>query len=168
MAEVGILPLDQRGVELIEGEILDVSPQNHPHGRVTTLVTGLLVRGFGDAYHVRVQLPLVVDDYSEPEPDFAVVTHEQLERGLPHPSQAVLLLEVADTSLAYDRVTKGRLYSRAGIEDYWILNLRDQQVELYREPGPEGYRQHIVRRRGETVTPLARPDLSWTVEQLLG
>ncbi|MBT9584831.1 Uma2 family endonuclease [bacterium] len=141
MLESGILTEDSR-VELIEGEILALAAQNRPHAYCTTKLTRILLTRFGDGYHVRVQLPIILDNYTEPEPDFAVVTEQQLVESTEHPTQAVLLVEVADSSLAFDRIKKGGLYGRAGFPEYWVVNLRERCLIVHTQPGPNGY-QHI-------------------------
>jgi Uma2 family endonuclease len=109
-------------VELIEGGIVQMSPHGLPHGFAVAIGPGELERAFGPGYHVRVQLPLSLGDASDPEPDFAVLagTARQSVRSDSHPTSALSVVEVADSSLAYDRETKGSLYARAAIPEYWI------------------------------------------------
>jgi len=140
MLEVGILTEDSR-VELIEGEILALAAQNRRHAYATTKLNRLLMNGYGDGYHVRVQLPIQIDDYSEPEPDFAVVSDAQLEASGEHPCEAILLVEVADTSLAFDRIKKARLYGRAGFPEYWVANLREGTLIVHTQPTESGYQK---------------------------
>jgi len=142
MLEAGILTEDSR-VELIEGEILALAAQNKRHAYCTTRLNRILVNRFGEGYHVRVQLPIIVDEYSEPEPDFAVVTEEQLVKSPEHPTQAVLLVEVSDTSLAFDRIKKARLYARAEFPEYWVVNLRERSLIVHTHPGANGY-EHVA------------------------
>lgn len=142
MLEAGILTEHSR-VELIEGEILALAAQNKKRAYCITRLTRLLLSRYGDGFHVRVQLPIVVDNYSEPEPDFSVVTDAQLHSEDEHPSQAVLLVEVADSSLAFDRIKKARLYGRAGFGEYWVVNLRERSLIVHTLPGESGF-QNVV------------------------
>lgn len=95
-----------------------------------------LRKAFGEGTHVRIQLPLALDPSSEPEPDVTVVRGSPRDYRDAHPSAALLVVEVADTTLSHDRDQKGSLYARAGVADYWIVNLVDQVLEVYRDPGP--------------------------------
>jgi len=156
MAETGILgPGDH--VELIEGEIVNkVSPQNTPHAQAIRLLTKALITSFGPEFDFGIQLPMSIEGDSDPEPD-AVVTRFGGRRFLdqhPTPADVVLAVEIADSSLGFDRGRKARLYSRAGVQDYWIVNLVDRQIEVMTNPIDEhGYRTTIVYRAGETIQP---------------
>ncbi len=160
-------------VELIDGEIIEMSPHGNPHAVGIGLAQCVLSRVFGDDHWVRVQLPLRVGPQSEPEPDAAVV------QGTPrdytdHPTSALLVVEVADATLSYDTKRKTGLYASAGITDYWVVNLVDMCLEVYRQPVPDastpfGHSYAEVKRLGgsERVTPLARPQLHILVSDLL-
>jgi Uma2 family endonuclease len=162
-------------VELIEGEIVpkpDFSKPGHASG-ITALYQEL-VAVFASGHVVRCQMPLGVEPDSEPEPDIAVVTGIWRDYVKAHPTTAVLIVEVADSSLAYDRTYKASLYAKAGIQEYWILNLADRLLELFREPaaaqdGAFGYGyQSVVRYTdSERVAPLAAQDSSVAVADLL-
>jgi Uma2 family endonuclease len=133
MGELGFFH-DQR-VELIDGEILEMAPQGSAHFACVCLCADAMRNLFGADHVVRVQGPLRVDDESEPEPDIAVVAGSPRDFvGKPHPSGAPLVIEVSDTSLDFDRGEKASLYARAGVADYWIVNLIDRCVEVYRDP----------------------------------
>ena len=117
---------------------------------------------FGSGWEVRAQAPLALDDESEPEPDVAVVPGSFRDYVLRHPSQPVLLVEVSDSSLALDRHHKGSLYARAGVADYWIVNLVEGVLEVFRDAGPDAlapfgwrYRGVTVLGREASVSPLA-------------
>jgi Uma2 family endonuclease len=166
MLDAGILSEGER-VELIEGELLALAPHNPPHSDSVQNTNGILVRAFGPDCFVRVQLPLELDDRSEPEPDFAVVCRDT-PRGKRHPRTALLVIEVANTSLRFDRVRKAKLYARAGIADYWILNVADCQLEVRRSPGPGGYAEPIILQPDDYVEPLALPGTRLLVRELLG
>ena len=136
-------------VELIEGEVVYLSPQNYEHASTIGRMTGLLVRAFGDTHVVRVQLPLDLGSLSQPEPDFALVLTQDNERCRPHPSHPDLVIEVSDSSLSFDRGEKASVYAKAGIPEMWIVNLGAGQREILRDPGPDpslalGYRYHSL------------------------
>lgn len=166
MIEAGIFRPDER-VELIEGEIVEMSPQDPAHSVGIRLAEEALRRAFPSGFDVRTQLPLALDD-SEPEPDVAVVLGSIRDYLASHPATAVLVVEVADSSLDFDRRRKGRMYARHGIPEYWIVNLLDRVVEVYREPRPEGS-YSVVRRftEADSLTPLKSPDLRIPVSTLL-
>jgi len=172
MGDAGIFAPDER-VELIEGEIIKVSPQNPPHARLISRLTTRLVKLFGDTHEIRVQLPLTLGMASEPEPDFSLVRLENAEGPYRHPDVADLVIEIADSSLRFDRRRKASLYAKFGLPDYWILNTRHQRVEVHRAPTerPESaygwdYSHLTVMARGQTVSPLRWPEVSFTVEEL--
>jgi len=112
-------------------------------------------------------MPLALGDDSEPEPDVAVVAGSPRDYRDAHPTTAALIVEVADASVAYDRKRKAPLYARAGIPEFWLLVLSEEKLEVYRDPSPLGYRSRRVLGRGDTVSPLARPDVALTVDDLL-
>ena len=124
-------------IELIGGELLVAEPQGAPHYTSIQKTTRVLERAFGPSWNVRTQGPMGLDEESEPEPDVAVVTGEPEDYGRAHPSRADLVVEVSESSLAYDRGHKGSVYARAGILDYWIVNLVDRNLEVYRDPAPD-------------------------------
>lgn len=172
MGEAGVFAPDER-VELIEGEIIPVPPQNPPHASRISRLTTLFVRHFGDTHEIRVQLPLTLNPYSEPEPDFALVA---LDRpAARHPDGADLVLEIADSSLPFDRNEKASLYAKSGIADYWILSLKKQRLEVRRDPveNPEtaygwGYQSLTVLGPDAGVSPLFAPEATFQVAALLG
>jgi Uma2 family endonuclease len=138
-------PLIERGilgpedhVELIGGEVVLMTPQKGRHATAVGFGQDVLLRIIGDGFHLRVQLPLALSDDSEPEPELAVIVGRR--RDYPpdlHPSSAILVVEVSDSSLAFDRTRKGGLYARSGIPEYWILNLQLRSLEVYRDPAPD-------------------------------
>ncbi|WP_397546178.1 Uma2 family endonuclease [Rhodothermus marinus] len=168
LAEVGLVDPDAR-LELIDGEILQkMSPQSSRHATAVLLVAEALRSVFASpAYTVRVQLPLALGPYSEPEPDVAVVEGTPRRYREAHPSTAVLVVEVADASLAFDRTRKASLYARAGIPEYWIVNLLDGVLEVHRQPEGDTYQQRMVLPSQERVQPLARPEVEIAVAELL-
>ena len=168
LAEIGFFQGER--VELIEGEIVKMSPISPLHGEVLTLLAERLWQLFGEGYRVRVQLPLSLGD-SEPEPDIAVVPGKAGDYVHAHPTTALLVVEVAQTSLEYDREVKAPLYARAGIPEYWIVNLDGQCIEVYRDPAPIGegfgYRSRRIYMKGEQIAPLQKPEGSVNVDELL-
>ena len=173
MIDAGVLTPEDH-VELIDGEIVTVTPRQSRHATAVRLAETALRQAFGEHVDVRTQLPLALDAASEPEPDVAVVSGSPRDYRDAHPSTALLVVEVADTSLLFDRTTKASLYARAGIADYWLLNLVDQIVEVHRTPqrsadAPPTSRYASVERYGprDRVAPLARPDRFIAVEDLL-
>jgi Uma2 family endonuclease len=159
-------------VELIEGEIMVLSPQNWPHTLTVARVGRALERILGAGFWVRMQFPLNLGT-TDPEPDVSVVAG-RLEDYSDHPTTAALIVEVSDSSLAYDRSRKASLYARAGIQDYWIVNLVNNQVEVRRDPQSDpsqpyghGYASLTVLVPPAVVTPLAAPQVSLAVADLL-
>lgn len=173
MIDAGIFNPDERA-ELIGGEIIAVAPQKSLHATAVSLAHGTLERAFGPEYHVRVQLPLALDPDSEPEPDVAVVPGSPRDYLHAHPSRSPLVVEAADTTLALDRHVKGSLYARGGLADYWIVNLVERVLEVYRDPAPDpaapyGWAYRTVDRLGPeaVVQPLAAPGTHIAVADLL-
>lgn len=174
MGEAGVFAVHER-VELIEGEIVPMSPQDPPHASTTQRLTTLWVMAFGKTHGVRVQLPLTLGRYSEPEPDFALVPlalDGTFER---HPTSADLVVELAHTTLAFDRSEKASLYAKAGISEYWIVNLAKNRLEVRQQPitsdeRPYGwdYGSLQILAPGQTVAPLFAPETSFAVKELVG
>jgi Uma2 family endonuclease len=133
VAETGVFGPDER-LELIEGEIFRMPAMNGPHATASTLTESALREVFAAGYVVRVQKPLAVSDESEPEPDVAVVRGSVRDYARLHPSTAVLVAEAANSSLRFDRTRKEPLYARAGIPEYWILNLIERVLEVCHDP----------------------------------
>ncbi len=154
MIEAGILNEDDR-VELIDGEIIEMSPQQSPHATGVTLVADELRLAYSRDYTVRTQLPLALDPDSEPEPDVAVVVGKPRDYLKAHPTTAILVVKVADTSLSKDRTEKVQLYARHGIPEYWIQNVVDDCLEVYRDHDPAGETNQtkLTLHRGDTITP---------------
>ncbi len=152
LAEAGFLSEDDH-VELINGEIIRMSPQNTPHAVAVRLVRQVLQHVFpDDTYMVDEQLPLALAPDSEPEPDVSVIEGHPRDFLDDHPSSAVLVVEVANASLQFDRTRKRPLYARHGLSEYWIVNLTDRQLEVHRAPTGESYAEGGVFEEGETVS----------------
>lgn len=161
-------------VELIRGEVFEMSPINIAHASGVGLVSDALTLVFAIGFHVNVQQPFTVPSAalgSEPQPDVAVIPGTR-RACLAHPSVAALLVEVSDTTLFYDTTTKAELYATAGITDYWVLDVTGKQLHVFRdpEPIPDGgfaYRTHLTLNPGETVSPVAAPGATVAVADLL-
>jgi Uma2 family endonuclease len=162
----GVFGPDDR-VELLEGEIIEMTPEKSRHAATVDLVLEALRRAFGASHTIRVQHPLAVSGTSEPQPDLAVVPGSARDYMDQHPVSAALVVEVSDTSLDYDRTKKALVYAQAGIADYWIVNLVEGVVEVHREPGAEGYGTTERLESGETVSPLAASGAAIAVGDLL-
>ena len=169
MAHAGILHEDDR-VELIEGEILEMAPISSWHAGCVTWLNHLLFKRIGTRVIISVQNPIHLSDYSEPQPDIALL-HRRTDfyaSAHPRPEDVLLVMEVADTRVDYDQQIKAPLYARAGIREYWLVDLVGQSIEVYRRPSPEGYRQVRTVRRGERLAPEALTDLELSVDEILG
>lgn len=172
MAEVGLF--NGRRVMLIEGEVYTMSPMNEPHARGVVYALNALQAAFGDQFTVRPQLPLELGQASDPEPDLAVVAGPYKSQPRTHPATAVLIVEVADSSLAYDTGDKANLYAAAGITDYWVVDLNHSRLVVFRDPRPDAtaphghsYYEMIYRAPGDTIAPLAAPTRPVAVVDLL-
>lgn len=151
-------------IELLGGQLIVAEPQGSGHFAAVRAAEEALRAAFGPGWEVRGQGPLAVDEESEPEPDVAVVPGSFRDYVGGHPSRAVLVIEVSESSLAFDRDHKGSLYARAGLADYWIVNLLERVLEVYREPARDSgaafgwrYRSVVVLGRDASVFPLASP-----------
>jgi Uma2 family endonuclease len=156
-------------VELLEGVIVAEPPQDPRHASVTTRVNDTLRRLLGDAAVVRVQMPLTLGPYSAPEPDVAVVEGPVSRYDDAHPQSALLVVEVAGASLPKDRLSKSRIYAVAGIPDYWLINLRDECVEVFTTPDliARCYSRSTVAARGDRLELSSFPGLVVEVDDLL-
>lgn len=166
MTEIGLFSPEAR-LELIEGEILEMAAHTSYHAAALTLMQQALVQIFHPGYHIRVQLPLALTDDSEPEPDLAVISGSPTEYWEEHPHTALLIVEVAYSSLDYDQERKRPLYARAFIPEYWILNLNERRLEVYREPENGDYTTHATFSENDVIAPQAYPEQKITVADFL-
>ena len=159
MASAGILPEDSR-VELINGEIIDMAPIGSRHAAAVKQLTRILSRAVGDTAIVSVQDPVHLDDHTEPQPDLALLRPREDFYKTAHPrgQDVLLVIEVADASLRYDREIKIPLYARHGIPEVWLVDLLNNQLNLFRDSGPEGYRQEQQATDLERLHPLQMPE----------
>jgi Uma2 family endonuclease len=162
MAELGFFPQGAR-IELLNGEIVEMSPINSKHASMVDRLAELLVLQLHGRALIKVQNPIALDELSEPEPDLAIVRRRDdfYKNAHPSPQDILFLIEVSDTSLAKDRQVKLPLYAAAGVAETWIVDLEGEQVEVYTEPGPDGYARTRAYRKGEKIAVLG---LEWSVE----
>jgi Uma2 family endonuclease len=173
LVDIGVVREDEP-VELLGGQMIVAEPKGSRHSTAVGLTADALRAAFGVGWVVRVHDPVALDDESEPEPDVVVVPgHHRtyLER---HPIHPALVVEVADRSLAFDRRFKSSLYARAGVSDYWIVNVVDDVLEVHRAPAADaaaefGWRYGNIQSfgTGTSISPLCRPDVTIAVADLL-
>ncbi len=166
MGEAGILHEDDR-VELIEGELVEMTAIGTRHFVCVNGLNRLLMRSVGDEAIVSVQNPVRLNEYNEPQPDLTVIRPRDYRISLPTPEDVLLLIEVSDTTLPYDRNVKLPLYARSGIREVWIVNLPDETIERHTDPSAQGYRSLERARRGEKIVSIALPDLALAVDDVL-
>lgn len=169
MGEAGILGPDDR-VELIEGELVAMAPIGSDHAGTSNGLTRALVRLVGDRGVVAVGNPVQLDDHSEPQPDFSVLRPrpDDYRRATPRPADVLLIVEVSNSSLRYDRAVKLPLYARHGIAELWVVNLAAREVEVYRSPIGEGYESLARVGRDGVLEPELLPGAAIPVAALLG
>jgi Uma2 family endonuclease len=166
MAEAGIFDEDER-LELLEGEIVAMSPIGSPHAWCLKRLVRLFAR-LGERVILSVQDPVRLDERSTPQPDLALLRPDTSQQRHPGPPDILLVVEVASSSVAEDREIKGPLYARAGVAEFWLADLIADRLEVYRDPAPTGYRLVWVFGRGQRVSPLFAPDFMIDVDAILG
>ncbi len=168
MAETGVLKPGAR-VELLDGKIIDMLPIGPSHGGSVNRLNRLFNKEAAGRWLVSTQNPVHLDEHSEPQPDLMLLKPlaDDYTSRHPVPEDVFLLIEVADTTLAFDREQKLPLYGRAGIPEVWIVNLVARSIEVYREPHFSGYGWHRVLGSGEKASLLAFPDVAVEVTELL-
>jgi Uma2 family endonuclease len=169
MAEAGILGPEER-VELLDGEIIQMSPINPPHNSTVMRLSDWFIPRLHGRAIVSVQGSFRLTPFSEPEPDIAVLRYREDFYATAHagPQDVLLIVEVADTSLRYDRDRKLPRYAAEGIPDAWIADVNRKRLSVYREPTPDGYQQVLTLTRRATIAPLAFPDLELRWEDVFG
>ncbi|MEM6393496.1 MAG: Uma2 family endonuclease [Planctomycetota bacterium] len=172
LAELGYF--EGQHVELIEGQILLMSPQGPPHVYSIAQAHGCLAEVFGEIGFVVDQSTYAADDFSYPEPDLAVIRGQPRDYAKRHatPQDTLLLVEVSQTTQKYDRGTKMPLYAKVGITEFWILDLKARQLEVYRDPqttdeGEGRYATLITLKPDQTISPLEKPDVTIKVQDLM-
>jgi Uma2 family endonuclease len=152
-------------IELLDGLVVQMSPTGMLHVRLTMLLGELFTKAIPPHLIVGLQTTYALSAVSEPEPDLVIVERETLRTSLP--TGALLVIEVADSSLTRDRGIKARLYAAGGVPDYWIVNAKDLTIEVHREPGDNGYRSIVRYERTARVAPLLLPDITVCLDELL-
>lgn len=152
-------------IELLDGRLVVMSPQGAPHASVIGLLTELLVLALPERALVRVQLPLAVSELSEPQPDFAVVARADYSSA--HPATALLVVEVAESSLRKDRDVKPAYYAHAGVVEYWVVDVTGGAVMVQRQAEGARYRETRTYRHGEAITLAAFPDVTLEIDAFL-
>jgi Uma2 family endonuclease len=167
MAETGVLKPDAR-VELIDGEIHDMSPIGPLHGGVVNRLTRFFGKAARGRWLLSPQNPTRLNMYSEPQPDLMLLkpAPDDYTTHHPAPDDVLLLIEVSQSSLAFDRRKKIPLYARTGISEVWIVNLRKRVIEIYRDPHAAGYAETTIVRAGDKVSPQAFPKVSLDIAEL--
>ncbi len=169
MIEMEIFGPEEK-IELLAGQLIPMVAKGAPHRAATTQARRVLEERLGDRVLVCVQDPVVLDDWSEPEPDLAVVRPDPLDYGEGHPTVAdiFLLIEVADSSLKYDREVKSLAYGKVGVLEYWVVDVVGRRLHVFRSPGPEGYGVEMTLARSERVRLLGFPDCEVGVGEFFG
>jgi len=169
LGEIGILGPDDR-VELVDGRIVEMTAIGPRHARCVNRLTRLFSRLAGDRADVSVQNPVVLSVRSVPQPDVAVLTPpvRGAVESVPRANETFLVIEVSDTTVAYDRDVKMPLYAQAGIPEAWLVNLPADRIEVHTKPGPDGYADVRIAQRGETLSPLLLDGVTLQVDEILG
>lgn len=149
-------------IELIDGELIEMPKIGGPHAWAVANLIRILARGIRDDMFLWCQSPLTLRPFSEPQPDVMLLRQRPTgyKRELPEAADALLIIEVADSSLSFDRNTKKRLYARYRVQEYWIVNVNKEVFEIYTQPSEESYLEKRIARRDETISPICQPDLS--------
>ncbi|MGF1523612.1 MAG: Uma2 family endonuclease [Leptolyngbyaceae cyanobacterium] len=163
-------------MEFVEGHVIDMATMSSSHAVALDLMDSALRRMFGVGYYIRQRKPFTISDSSEsePEPDVAVVQGLIRDYADAHPTVAKLIVEVADTSLLYDREVKGSLYAKAGISEYWVLNIGDRQLEVYTDSVPDAtaiygfsYNSYQLYKPGQAAAPIGMISQAIAIEDVL-
>lgn len=168
MGDAGILSEEDR-VELIDGEIVEMTPIGSRHAACVDRLNRILSSRLSDRAQVRIQSPIFLNDISEPQPDAALLRLKagDYADGHPGPGDVLLVVEVADTTLNYDRTVKAPRYAAAGIPELWVVDLQAACVEVYRHPRERGYRERVIYFRGEVWEPVDFPGVTVAVDDVL-
>ena len=167
MIESGLL--DNRRVELIRGKVIEMAPEGKPHAHFSTKAGNYLVRLLGDAAEVRPAKPITLPNNSEPEPDVAIVhpLEDEYLTHHPYPENIFWLIEYSNATLKKDLELKTQIYAEAGVPEYWVVNLKNHSVIVFREPKNGQYTSETRFTQGSHITPLAFPNISIPVDRLV-
>jgi len=168
MHEAGVFSEGDR-LELINGEIKQMSPIGRKHAACVNRLVTVLTRKLGDQIVLSVQNSIRLDDKSEPQPDLAILKPRDdfYEEGLPTPSDILLIIEVADSTIAYDREVKAPLYAAAGIPEMWLFDVNKKAIEGYSQPSASGYKRMQRYEQNDTLSMIAFPDVSFNWSELI-
>lgn len=168
MIEIGLFDEDER-IELLNGEIVEIMPKGTKHTSATSKTNRVFNKLFVEKAIIRIQDPIILNDFSEPEPDIVLAKLEENEYAErdPMPEDILLLMEISDTTLPYDRDVKSIAYARANISQYLIFNLAEETIEDYREPAPDGYGFKKTYRRGNVFSLVEFPEIEIKIDDLL-
>lgn len=168
MAEIGVIP--DRRTELINGEVIEMSPMGARHASAVGRITEFMVPLLKGKAHLRPQLPLRLNDYNEPQPDLCFVRPRRDYYGSKHPGSAdtLLAIEVSDSSLRYDRDVKSEVYAASRVPEFWVVDLPGDVLLIFRDPSRGAYKTSLTVKRGESVAALAFPEIEISVADLLG
>jgi len=168
MCEVGILTADDR-VELIDGELIEMPPMGPPHAGIVNHLAKILIHRLGDGADLRIQSSVLLSRYTQPEPDLAVVRPDPNRYLLrhPQPTDILIAIEVADSSLRYDRREKIPRYAAAGVPEAWLVDVRARSITVYTEPGSDGYDTSRTVGWAEELVATAVPSLNLVFEEIL-
>ncbi len=169
ITDAGVFPADAR-LELINGDIFEMSPIGTLHAGTVDRLAQALILALGRRAIVGIQRPVQAPEYSEPQPDLVLLPPRDdfYTSRHPLPEDVLLVIEVADTSLQFDRTVKARLYAAHGVPEYWVVDARSRTIEVLRSPHADGYAEAYVFSGKALVSPLAFVDCRWTVDELLG
>jgi len=167
MGELGIIGPEER-VELLDGEIITMPPMSPEHAWSVRAVTAALYRAVGGRASIGPQVVITLDPISEPQPDVMLnaLPDERYWRAHPTAEETFLVVEVSKSTLAFDRGKKLRAYARCRVREYWVVDVVNEQVEVYLNPREERYTKHLTFRRGETLAPKAFPDALVRVDEI--
>ncbi len=168
MSEVGILDANER-TELITGKIVLMTAKGTPHVLTLRLLASSLEKSLDGSVLVSTQEPIRLDDFSEPEPDLAIVKGTMFDYADRHPSpeDVYLVVEVADSTLKKDCEVKDKLYARSNIADYWVIDVSNRQAHIFRTPTPNGYASHLILTESQAISPLAFPSIVLPISSIL-
>jgi Uma2 family endonuclease len=168
MSEMEILASNER-TELISGQIVLMASKGTPHVTSLHLLANELRDRLGSIALVRTRDPVQLDDWSEPEPDLTIVRGTVLDYAARHPgpSDIELVVEVADSTLKQDCEIKDKLYAQADIADYWVLDLKNRQLHIFRNPTPTGYTSHLILTEPNQIAPLSFPNFTLSLTAIL-
>lgn len=168
LGELGFFHPEER-VELISGNIITISAKGTANTSATRRTANVLRDILGNQVDVYNKSPIALDDNSEPEPDIALVRIDPFDYATHHPtpSEVYLIIEVADSSLTFDREIKAKAYARSGIADYWVLNVNDRQLHVFREPAENGYQSELILGENGSISPLQFPTVNIAIQAML-